>query len=200
LRKPELKNAMSDNTTSLFKPGDCLPSLLEIIQSAGIDGNVMTVGLRFSEDNRIDIPERHLITLMEDKKFAEWTSPSLREMFRGQKAPPADMNHYPEEYVPVFFYIEKHILTACNAIGDRTDFEMEEIFSMMRRRPDGKSLGPLHNFVWQLGAVALALRPLSQAEFEEVFGQLARSNRHWAQSPSSRNYATYLRQSFGSVQ
>lgn len=67
----------------------------------------------------------------------------------------------------------------------------------MRRRPDGKSLGPLHDVVWQSAALVLGLRPWSEAEYAAVFGQLARSARHFRMGPSSRNYFEYVRTKVG---
>ena len=45
---------------------------------------------------------------------------------------------------------------------------MEEIYSILRRRPDGKSLGFVHDCMWQAAALMLATRPLSQGEFEVI--------------------------------
>jgi hypothetical protein len=73
---------------------------------------------------------------------------------------------------------------------------MEEIYATLRRRPDGKSLGAAHDFLWQVTAVLLGQYPISAAEYDAIFGQLARSTRHWAQAPVSRNYAAYLRSTF----
>jgi hypothetical protein len=104
------------------------------------------------------------------------------------------MHHYTPEYTRVFFAIEKHVLTVFEVEGDRTDQEMETIFSALRRRPDGKNhLGPVHDFLWQVAALTLGMHPLSQAEFESIVGQLERSVRNWALRPVSRNYARYLR-------
>jgi hypothetical protein len=63
-----------------------------------------------------------------------------------------------------------------------------ETYTQMRRRPNGKSLGPLHDVVWQSAALVLGLSVWSEAEYTAVFGQLARSTRHLRLFPSSRNY------------
>jgi len=72
---------------------------------------------------------------------------------------------------------------------------MEEIYSALRRRPDGRSLGPMHDFLWQVAALTLGMHEVSAAEFEAIFGQLERSVREWALRPVSRNYVDYLRSS-----
>ena len=91
-------------------------------------------------------------------------------LYRGSQTPPPDMDHYPEECTPHFFFIENHVLTVCEAIGDRTDQEMEEVYAMLRRRPDGRSLGALHDFLWQVSALLLGTQVLSAAEFEALVG------------------------------
>jgi hypothetical protein len=103
------------------------------------------------------------------------------------------MDHYPPEYVPIFYFVERHLLTICDSLGDRTDQEIEEIYSLLRRRPDGKSIGPVHDALWQTAAMVLGTHPLSQAEFDAIFGALARSTRCWGWGVVSRNYVAYLR-------
>jgi hypothetical protein len=68
---------------------------------------------------------------------------SLAKLFRGNRTPPPDMDHYPEEYVPYFHLIENHVLTICEAMVDRTDQKMEDIYTALLKRPDGRSLGAL---------------------------------------------------------
>jgi hypothetical protein len=105
---------------------------------------------------------------------------------------------HPPAYVPVLYLIERHVLTACERLGDQTDQDLERIYSTLRRRPDGRSLGLVHDFLWQVTALVLGLYPLSQAEFEGIFGALERSTRCWQKQPISRNYLAYLRQSLQS--
>jgi hypothetical protein len=71
--------------------------------------------------------------------------------------------------------------------------EMEEHYSALRRRPDGRSLGPVHDFLRQVCALLLGKHELSSAEFEAIAGQLERSVRKWALRPVSRNYVNFLR-------
>ena len=111
------------------------------------------------------------------------------------KAPP-NMDHYAEEYAPHFFFIEERVLTLCAAMGDRTDQEMEGTYSLLRRRPDGRSLGAVHDVMWQAAALLLGTQVLSAAEFEALIGALERSTRKWALRPVSRNYVAFLRKTF----
>ena len=185
-----LEGDESDDGASL----DLFPSLRELVEKERLDVRKLTVAAA-ADEGRICATDRHRVSLFDGKNVAVWEVPSLRDLFRGDKTPPADMHHYPPEYTRCFFDIEKHVLTVFEVEGDRTDQEMETIFSALRRRPDGKNhLGPVHDFLWQVAALTLGKHRLSQAEFESIVGQLERSVRNWAKRPVSRNYARYLRE------
>ena len=148
-------------------------------------------------EGKIFIEDRGHIWLEDaNDRLAEWIVPSLRELFRGNKQPSKDMDHYPEEYCEVFFAIEKNVLMISELGEEILDEEMMRLYSAMRRRPDGHSEGFLHDVIYQSAALALGLYPLSQAEFEAIFNQLTRSARIWRESYSSKNYICYLRESF----
>ncbi len=84
-----------------------------------------------------------------------------------------------------------------NAFGDRRDAELRDIYSALRRRPDGRSLGFVHDYIWQAAALILGTRPLSQAEFEAIMARMERSCRTFEQGPTSRNLVAALRHTFG---
>jgi hypothetical protein len=75
---------------------------------------------------------------------------------------------------------------------------LKEVYNILRRRPDGKSLGFVHDYMWQAAALVLAIAPLSQAEYEAIAGRLERSCRTFEQGASSRNYIDCLAQTFRS--
>jgi hypothetical protein len=170
-----------------------VPSLRDVIAAHGLKARKLTVAVETDDQGHIRVRDRHSVPLHDGGKLAHWPVASLRELFRGNRQPPAGIDPYPEEYCGHFFFIEEHLLTVCDAIGDRTDQEMEEIYSALRRRPDGRSLGPVHDFLRQVAALLLGRHELSQAEFEAIIGQLERSVRKWALRPVSRNYVGYLR-------
>ena len=130
------------------------------------------------------------------KKTGQWEAPPLRTLFHGNQTPPADLSHYPPEYVARFWFIERHVLGYCDTLGDKTYGEFEEWFSNLRRRPDGRSLGEFHDRRWRVLALLLALRPTSQAEYEGLVGQLALSAKHFRMGHASRNCLGYLRGQF----
>ena len=175
---------------------DLVPTLRQIVETEGLNLDKLIVVLESDNRRNIRVLDKHSVPLHDGSKMVRWQVPALGDLFRGSRTPPPDMDHYPKEYTPHFFFIENHVLTVCEATGDRTDQEMEEIYSMLRRRPDGRSLGAVHDFLWQVSALLLGTRVLSAAEFEALIGALERSTRRWALRPVSRNYASYLHQSF----
>ncbi len=143
--------------------------------------------------------DRHVIIVSDAERFVEWRVNSLSELFRGDAEPPPKLDRFPPEYVPLFFFIEQHVVSFCEGFGDKSDQEFDEIYATLRRRPDGRSLGPIHDFIWQVAAVMLATRVVSRAEFEGVCGALAHSAGRWSVRPISRNYIAYLRNNMNGI-
>jgi len=190
----------ADPTAEISLPDlDLAASLRSLVQTHGLDPEHLTVPLLTDGRRNIRVQNRHEVPVSDGKRLVHWPVASLRELFRGSRTPPADMEHYPPEYMPHFYFIENHFLTLCRAKGDRTDQAMEEIYSMLRRRPDGRSLGEDHDFLWQVAALLLGRHVLSGAEFEGLFASLTRSTRRWGIKPVSRNYAHYLETSLHDI-
>ena len=176
-----------------MKRVDLHPSLEEVVKARGLDRTKLTVAWKRRE-NRSDLAGREDVLIDDGTKTAVWKVPSLRALFRGDQPAPPMSNEPPPAYVPMFFFIEKHVLTFCDGLGDKTDGEFEEAYSNLRRRPDGKSANDLHLFLWQVAAGLLGRRPLSAAEFDAIFGRLTRSARTFQTGIVSRNYISVLRQ------
>ncbi len=172
---------------------DVVPSLRDVVASEGLDSENLSVALETNDLGHLRVVDRHTVPVSDGKKLVLWPVASLRELWRGNRPAPADMDHYPAEYCGYFYFIENHLITVCDAQGDRTDQELEEVYSTLRRRPDGRSLGTTHDFLWQVAALVLGMHPLSQSEFEGIFSALTASTRKWGQKPVSRNYVAYLR-------
>jgi len=181
---------------SLSPATNLAPTLRALVEAEGLEPERLSVALEASDQGNIRVQDKHSVLVSDGKKMARWQVPALGELFRGSRTPPPDMDHYPEEYALHFYFIENHVLTVCAAKGDRTDQEMEEIYSTLRRRPDGRSLGAVHDFLWQVVALLLGTRVLSQAEFEALLGALVRSTRKWGLRPVSRYYVAYLHRTF----
>jgi hypothetical protein len=76
---------------------------------------------------------------------------------------------------------------------------MKEIYSWLRRRPDGKSLGFVHDYMWQAAALMLGLHVLSRKEFEAIMARLERSCRRFEMGSTSRNYAEAMMRLYGKL-
>lgn len=176
-----------------MKVVDLHPTLEQVASAEGLDRKKLSVALKMHDDEP-DLSAREEVMIHDGTKDALWRVPSLRALFRGEKHPPEMEDEPPPAYMPLFMFIETHVVTFCNGCGDKTDGEFEEAFSNLRRRPDGRSLSALHFFLWQVAAGLLGKRPVSAAEFEAIFGRLTRSARTFRIGPVSRNYISVLRQ------
>jgi hypothetical protein len=168
-------------------------SLKAAVEKAELDTDDLELSFPKDASGRVRLGDRHRITVTDRRKAAEWEVPSLRELFRGERPPPPDIDHYPPEYVPCFERIERHLVMFCDSNGDQTDQDLEQVYGILQKRPDGKSIGLLHDVVWQAAALMAGMFPVSAAEFAAVFETLGRSTRRWGQSPISRNYLSFLR-------
>ncbi|MBM3837684.1 MAG: hypothetical protein FJ398_06925 [Verrucomicrobia bacterium] len=187
-----MKNPVHEIEESM-KLVDLHPTLEEVVSANGLDRKKLTIGLKMQDDHP-DLSAREEVMVCDRTRSALWKVPSLRALFRGERLPPDMRDEPPPAYMPLFFFIELHIVTFCNGCGDKTDGEFEEAYSNLRRRPDGKSLSPLHFFLWQVSAGLLGRRAVSAAEFDAIFGRLTRSARTFRIGAVSRNYITVIRQ------
>ncbi len=156
----------------------------------GFSGDSSSVEIEFAPR----IPDRTAINLLveDNDELLTWRVSSLRELFRGDRPAPqfANNGEPPAEYEFYFRWIESFIPSYCAAADvEPSDNEFVEIFSAVRRRPDGKRISDLHDAIWQIAALLLGIFPLSQAEFEAIFLRLEQSARHVkAVSSTSSNY------------
>src|SRR5262245_17332730 len=100
---------------------DLVPSLKELLQVEGLDPQKLTVAIETDGQRHVRLLDKHRIPVSDGRKLSAWTVPSLRELFSGDRKPPADINHYPPDYVLHFFFIETQLVSLCDAMGDRTD-------------------------------------------------------------------------------
>jgi hypothetical protein len=186
----------SDSALDAVEP---VESLRALAKENGLDVRKLKLSIPLVEPGKEFRIQRHEVWVNDDAGNALWRVDALRPLFRGDRQPPPDeeMGHYPAEYVLFFYGVESNVRLLCSLTREPTDAEFLDLYTQMRRRPDGKSLGPLHDVIWQSAALALGLRPWSEAEYNAVFGQLARSARHFKIGPSSRNYIEYVRQTLG---
>lgn len=141
-------------------------------------------------------PDRHEVFVTLDRQTFVWRVPSLASLYRGDAVPP-DMSDYPEEYVPAFFKLERHVQLIPAAGRSPTDKEFELAFTNVRRKPEGPSQGATFDNVWQGAALMLGVYALSGAEFTAVLHQLGRSAHKWSKGQRSWNYLDFLNRTFG---
>lgn len=178
-----------------MKKVDLHPSLNEVIVANGMSPDELRVAVTYPIEGKTLPPDAiPVLDLLNPAKAVFWSVPSIRTLFRGDVVPPPMTDEPPKEYIQIFLFIELHVIEFCGAFGDKTDGEFEEAYSNLRRRPDGKSLSPLHAYLRQVGAVVTGRWPLSSPEFEAIFGRLTRSARTFRMGVVSRNYIAALRQ------
>lgn len=193
---------MNEFSDKFFNIEDFVPSLREAIEREPLDlDKIIIAGVptKKTAEHELFVPaemDRQLIFLSTGDQICKWEVDSLRVLFRGDRKPPT-LGDYPEDYQDSFMILDLHALEISEVFGDRRDDEMREIYSVLRRRPDGKSLGFVHDYMWQAAAIVLGTRPLSQAEFEAILARLERSCRTFSLGPGSRNYVETLRQTLG---
>lgn len=192
---------MQQATESFFNPADLVPGLRAQFEARPLPQGraaLAKVPINDAKKNTAAMPvsmNRHSIVLSDGENSWPWEVVSLRELFRGDKKPPV-LGDYPEAYEDCCLALDLHAWQISEVFGDRRDAEMREVYSALRRRPDGRSLVFLHDYMWQAAAVILGTRVLSQAEFEAILERLERSCRTFEEGPTSRNYIAALRATF----
>ena len=182
---------VSNEADEIWKPH---PLLLSFAASNNIDKEKLLEMLHTSKKELPEITDRHDIILHDGDKTYTWHVKRLSDLYRGDIQPVSfdEMSMYPAKYQTFFYNIERDVVL-CNLM-DRipTDKEFNDAYSAIRRRPDGKSNGYLHDLIWQATCIALATHPWSEKETEAILRQLARSCRTFKLSTSSRNYMGYV--------
>ncbi len=192
---------MRQANDKVYHPENFAPSLTEALKNAPLDLKKMICADVPVERQDIRpglLPpsfDRTLVLLSDGHAKCRWNPGLLQGLFRGDKPAPV-LGDHPEGYDDCFATLESHAVEVSNVLGDRRDEEMLEIYSYLRRRPDGKSQGFVHDYMWQAAAFLLAIRPLSQAEYEAILSRLERSCRTFRMGPSSRNYIPAIRRLF----
>jgi hypothetical protein len=194
---------MQEPPGTFFNAGDFAPELRKIFTQPPLDPRKTVLVVVPVKDPALTggryVPhggDRQIMSFTDGKNIWDWEVDSLRSLFRGDRQPPV-LGEYPEAYNDAFILFDLHVLEISRFFGDRRDAEVKEIFSLLRRRPDGRSQGFVHDYLWQAATLILGTRPLSQAEFEAIMARLERSCRTFEQGPASRNYVAALRNTFG---
>ncbi|MEZ4409874.1 MAG: hypothetical protein R3A52_25880 [Polyangiales bacterium] len=150
----------------------------------------ITVPIRIDPSGAtLPVDETAVAVLYEGKPVGALELPPLRTMFRGDAPCDEIMGEPPARLVSFFICIERTAADWCVTTRTRVrDEEFEKIYSELRRRPDGRVNHPLFGYLRAAFRVAMALRPTSEAEFEQITRRLARSARTFRASATSTNY------------
>jgi hypothetical protein len=187
---------MSASKETHSPPIELWPTLRTAIEGAGLDPANLSLAVEADGQRQLRLADKQVLVISDGNKTATWKVSSLAEMFRGDRLPPEDIEHYPEAYVPYFFFVEVRFLLLCDTIREPSDQEMEEIYAALRRRPDGRTISATHSAVWQIMALLLGHYVISETEFAGITSALLSSARRWAMRPISRFYIDYLRKNF----
>ena len=173
-------------------------SLKAVIERERLGISSLAVALSIDESNgTLAIEGRNPVLLFDGKKMAFWEVDSLRHLFRGdEQAPKEVLSAYPMEFNHLFFEIERNLSLIVSESGlPPTDGEFLEIYSAMRRRPDGRSFGTLHDYVWMSAALMLGKYRCSESLYTAIMKRLEKSARTFKTGMSSRNYISCIKTS-----
>ena len=82
---------------------DLLVSLGAAVKDARLDPEKLTVALPSGRPGQVEVGDRHSILVYDGTNFATWLVPSLRDLLRGDRQQPADMDHYPKDVLTFIF-------------------------------------------------------------------------------------------------
>lgn len=155
-------------------------SLAQVVRDSTLSPSALRLQLTVTPPRFAgDVPriERSRIELADGTHTGVWSVASIRALFRGDAVAEAFTDQPPAKYAAALRTIEHAIYDASTHASPPRDAELVDVFSAMRRRPDGKSNGLFHSVVWQAAALALGQSPLSQSEYDAIFSLLERSAR-----------------------
>ena len=173
-----------------------LPEFRQLVEAAGIDltgilSPVIPVRTTSNKTYEVVPMDRQELRVASGDKQLVWRTESLRKLMRGDRQPPV-LGDTPNDYQEVFQLLDFFLCDYSRYLQPPSDAELREVFSILRRRPDGKSSGTIHDALWQMMALLLATRPLSQAEYEAIVARMERSCRTFETHPTSRNFIATL--------
>lgn len=143
--------------------------------------------------DRKKVVDRHQIQLVRNDGKGDpviLPVPSLRELFRGDLDPgELDAELPPEKYHELIELFEHQWLgwVKQGILDIPRDVEMYDCYSNLRRRPDGRSLGLMHDVLWQSWVYLAATIVVSEAEFVSCMTRVQRSASTFRTSIASTN-------------
>jgi hypothetical protein len=99
-------------------PIDLVPTLRRLVDADGLDPAGLSIAFEKEAERKIRVMDKHVVLVTDGDKVVDWPVASLAELFRGDKLPPPDMEHYPAEYAEHFFFIEHQVMILNDIMGD----------------------------------------------------------------------------------
>jgi hypothetical protein len=177
-------------------------SAIDTLHSAGMDltltvtDTMPILPVKLDGDGNL-VPVGDEVAVLSDGKTALVKLKSIPALFTGDRRPPDFTGGPTDEYLFFFAMIERTAADCCTVTGRvEKDAELERLFRLLRKRPDGKDANPVFSYLQAAARLYLSLRDGSAAEFDAVVARLARSAGRYADGPSSTNYFRLLHEHF----
>ncbi|MBQ9366420.1 MAG: hypothetical protein IJT83_01465 [Victivallales bacterium] len=144
-----------------------------------------------------ELPDRTQIQVIKGEDVntvVTLTVPSLRALFRGN-ANPGEIVSAPDarcQWIIELFETNWIEMVDNDIVDVPRDCEMLDYYTALRRRPDGRSLGRMHDLLWQIWCFLAANYEISVGEYTSVMARLGRSARTFQMGVSSTNMYSNL--------
>lgn len=145
----------------------------------------------FVDDKLQDEMHNLYVSSGNDEEFFILEVPSIRELFRGNRNPGSLGNTTDVKYMYIITYVETQWIALVNGefLDVPRDMTMKEIYSQLRRRPDGSShnTDAIYSVIWQCLAFLTGVMEISEAEYTAILSRLVRSASTFYTSAASKN-------------
>ena len=145
----------------------------------------------FVDDKLQDEMHNLYVSSGNDEDFFIIEVPSIRELFRGNRNPGSLGNTSDVKYMYIITYVERQWIALVNEefLDVPRDMTMKEIYSQLRRRPDGSShnTDTIYSVIWQCLAFLTGVMEISEAEYTAILSRLVRSASTFCTSVATKN-------------
>ncbi|CAN5920158.1 hypothetical protein BH11MYX4_BH11MYX4_05370 [soil metagenome] len=160
--------------------------------NAGIDTtfkqDLLMLGIEVDDRGRIQ-PVGNDVVVFAGPSTTRVTLKKISELFAGAKTPPSFRNGPTDDYLLFFAFIELAVIEFCRC-ADRPEYdaEIERLYTLLRRRPDGRDGNVLFSYMQAAARLYMSAFDVSQAELDAVARRLSQSAGRFADGPTSTTY------------